>query len=71
MKQITVHTPEENYLEFVNLLQNLRYVKKIETLEVPTKEEILNGVKQGINEVNLFKQGKLKTTLAKDFLGEL
>lgn len=71
MKQITVHTPEENYIEFVNLLQNLRYVKKIETLEVPTKEEILNGVKQGINEVNLFKQGKLKTTLAKDFLSEL
>ena len=71
MKQITVYTHEENYLEFVSLLQNLRYVKKIETLEIPTKEAVLHGIKQGINDVNLFKQGKLNTTLAKDFLSEL
>jgi hypothetical protein len=35
------------------------------------KEEIINNIKTGLKEVQLLKQGKLKTTAAEDFLNEL
>ena len=35
------------------------------------KEAILNNIKKGLEEVSLAKQGKLKTTPAKEFLNEL
>lgn len=35
------------------------------------KEEITNNIKSGLKEVKLFKQGKLETTAAEDFLNEL
>ena len=37
----------------------------------PAKESTLNNIKKGLEEVKLFKKGKLKTTSAKDFLNEL
>jgi hypothetical protein len=38
---------------------------------VPTKKQVLQNVKAGLDEVALFKKGKLKTTSSKDFLNEL
>jgi hypothetical protein len=55
----------------VKLVKNLHYVKKIETDDEPTKEEIISNIKRGFEEMKLFKEGKLKTTSAKDFLNEL
>ena len=37
----------------------------------PLKKEILKGMRQAVNEMNLIKQGKLKAKLAKDFINEL
>jgi hypothetical protein len=39
--------------------------------ERPSKEDTLSNIKKGLEEVALFKKGKLKTTSAKDFLNEL
>jgi len=36
-----------------------------------SKEAILNNIRRGIEEVKLAKQGKLKTTPAKNFFNEL
>ena len=36
-----------------------------------TKEEILASIKQGLNEIQLIEQGKMKATPLKDFLNEL
>jgi len=71
MRQITIYTTDEEYNHFVELAKNLQYVKKIETDDEPTKEEILNNLKTGLEEVQLFKKNKLKTTSAKVFLNEL
>lgn len=71
MRQITVYTTDEEYNHFVELTRNLQYVKKIETDEEPSREEILNNLKAGLEEVELFKKEQLKTTSAKDFLNEL
>ena len=70
MRHVTVYTTDKDYSHFVELAKNLQYVKKIETDEDP-KENVLENIKAGLKEVNLFKKGKLKTTSAKDFLNEL
>ena len=70
MRHVTVYTTDKEYSHFVELAKNLQYVKKIETDEDP-KENVLENIKAGLKEVNLFKKGKLKTTSAKDFLIEL
>ena len=71
MRQVTIYTTDKEYNHFVKLVKNLHYVKKIETDDEPTKEEIISNIKRGFEEMKLFKEGKLKTTSAKDFLNEL
>ncbi len=71
MRQVTVYVPDKEYNHFVQLAKNLSYVKKIETDDEPSKSELLKGIKAGLEEVKLFRKGKLKTTPAKDFLNEL
>jgi hypothetical protein len=71
MRHVTVYTTDEEYSHYIELAKNLHYVKKIETDDEPTKEEIISNLKRGFGEMQLFKKGKLKTTSAKDFLNEL
>jgi hypothetical protein len=71
MRHITVYTTDKEYSHFVELAKNLHYVKKIEIDEDPTKKAIIDNIKAGLEEVQLYKKGKLKTTAAKDFLNEL
>ena len=42
-----------------------------EKLVEQTKEEVLQGLEQAVEEMNLVKQGKLKACPAKDLLNEL
>lgn len=71
MKQVTLHIPDSNYPFFIELVQSLQFVKKIEAEGEPKKEQVLQNIKAGLKEVKLYKKGKLKTTPAKDFLNEL
>jgi hypothetical protein len=68
MRQVTIYTTNTEYSHFIELAKNLQYVKKIETDE---ESNILSNIKAGLEEVCLFKQNKLETTTAKDFLYEL
>lgn len=71
MRQVTVYTTDKEYSHFIELAKNLHYVKKIETDDEPTKEEIENNIKKGFEEMQLIKKGKLKTTSLTNFLNEL
>lgn len=71
MRQVTIYTTDKDYNQFIELARNLRYVKKIETDDEPTKEEIIENLKRGFEEMKLIKEGKLKTTPLADFLNEL
>ena len=71
MRQVTIYTTDKEYTHFIELARNLHYVKKIETDEEDDLEDILSNIKTGLEEVHLFKKGKLKTTPAQDFLNEL
>lgn len=42
-----------------------------EDYEEPTKQEILDSIKQGMKEVQLHQEGKIKLQSARDFLNEL
>ena len=72
MKEITVQVSDKKYGMFLELMKSLSFVKKVKTIDdEPTKEEILDGIRQAVKEVNLIKQGKLKPTSLKEFLDEL
>ncbi|MBX7224762.1 MAG: hypothetical protein K1X55_01900 [Chitinophagales bacterium] len=71
MRHVTIYTTDKDYSHFIELAKNLHYVKKIETDDEPTKEEIVSNLKRGFEEMALIKKGKLKTTSLKDFLNEL
>ena len=71
MRHITVYTTDNEYSHFLELVKNLHYVKKIELDNELSKEGIVENIKEGFKEMQLIKQGKLKTTSLNDFLNEL
>lgn len=70
MRQVTVYIADTEYNHFIELAKNLHYIKRIET-DSESKDDILENIKIGLEEVRMFKEGKLKTTSASDFLDEL
>jgi hypothetical protein len=68
MTQITIHIQDSKVPFFMELIKNFDFVK---VDNHPTKEEIKKNIKQGLKELQLVEQGKLKTRPAKDFLNEL
>ena len=53
----------------IELLNNFRFVK-VKTL-TPYKAEVLEGLKEAVEQVNLAKQGKIKLKSARQLLSEL
>lgn len=70
MRHVTIYTTDKEYSHFIELAKNLNYVKKVETDE-ELERSVLENIKAGLEEVRLYKKGKLKTTPAKNFLNEL
>ncbi|MEI6594392.1 MAG: hypothetical protein WCO28_02445 [Bacteroidota bacterium] len=61
---------KENKAAFVlELLNNLTFVK-VEPLS-PYKEEVLKGIKKGVDEINSIRAGKLKGISARTLLNEI
>ena len=58
------------FLNFIKSLDFIRIQSK-EDYEEPTKQEILESIKQGMKEAQLHKEGKLELQAAKDFQNEL
>ena len=71
MRQVTLHITDKKFPLFMELAKSLDFVKKIEEENEPTKEQILQGIKDAVQEINLIKKGKLKAVPLNDFLNEL
>jgi hypothetical protein len=73
MKTITLQVPDSKTTSFLDLVKQLGYAKKVQVLEDKprTKAEILEGIKEAVEEVKLIRAGKLKSVPLKDFLDEL
>lgn len=68
MTQITIRIQDSKVPFFMELIKNFDFVK-VETY--PTREEIKENIRQGLKELQLVEQGKLKTRPAKEFLNEV
>ena len=67
MEAIILHPKNKTQL---SILKNLAKEMGM-SFETKKEESILDNIKNGLQEMQLFKKGKLKTTSAKDFLNEL
>ena len=71
MKHLTIEVPEKKYPFMLELVRNLGFAKIEDEDHEPTKEEILQGIREAVEEVKLAKQGKIKLQSAEEFLNEL
>jgi hypothetical protein len=61
---------EDSKVAFImELLKNFKFVKTKPL--TPYKAEVLEGIKEAVEEINLIKEGKLKGKPARDLLNEL
>ncbi len=70
MKQIVLHIKDSKLPFFMELIRNFDFVQIQENDDL-TKEQILAGIKQGLQEVQMIEEGKMKGTPLKDLLDEL
>ncbi|MDP2723269.1 MAG: hypothetical protein Q8O72_10970 [Bacteroidales bacterium] len=80
MKQLVLNIPESEYRFFLKVIKNFPFVevdeKKNKLLELegkltPANRKIWGSIKEGLKEVELIEQGKMKAKSAKEFLNEL
>lgn len=68
--KVSLEVDGQKMPDFLELIKGLAYIQ-VEEDDEPTKEEILEGLREAIEEVNQIKAGKKKGMLLKDFLEEL
>lgn len=72
MAQITLDIKESRLSFFLELIKNFDFVKVNKKNPVePTKDEIKDNIEQGLKELMLIEEGKIKTRTAEEFLDEL
>jgi hypothetical protein len=73
VKTLTIKIPDNKYKQFLEMIKSIGLTSKniIAKDTEPTKEQILDGLKQAVKEVNEIKAGKRKPTLLNDFLNDL
>ena len=55
----------------MELIKSLKFIKRIDAKEETSKEQILQGLQEAVEEVNLVKAGKKKAQPLSEFLDEL
>jgi len=71
--KVTLDINDNKAAAFLNFIKSLDFIhiQSKEDYEEPTKQEILDSIKQGMKEVQLHQEGKIKLQSARDFLHEL
>lgn len=67
--KLIVEVEDQKAAFFLELLEQLKFVK-VNPVR-PYKVEILEGIKEAVEQVNLAKEGKIKLKSASDLLDEL
>ena len=80
MKQLVINIPDSEYRFFMKVIKSFSFVeideKKNKLLELEaklsaSKKVIWENLKEGLKEVELMEQGKIKAKTAQEFLNEL
>ena len=69
--KVTVDIKDSKATLFMDLVKNLSFVKIVEVEEAPSKQKVLNGIREAVKEVKLIKAGKLKGKPIQQLLDEL
>jgi predicted methyltransferase len=69
MQRVVIDIPDNKINFFMELINNLGF-KDVEKLTY-REMELVDDLKNSLNEVELHRQGKIKLQPAKDFLNEL
>ena len=71
--KVTLDINDSKAAAFLNFVKSLDFIHihSKEDYEEPTKQEILDSIRQGMKEVQLHKEGKIELQSARDFLNEL
>ena len=68
--QVLVEIPDNKAAFGLEVLRNLAFVKKVDTLS-GEKNLLIKEIKEAVEELNLIKSGKKQARNAEDFLNEL
>lgn len=72
MATITVEVQDKKLKFFKELLNQLAFVKIREgEFDEDTDEQVIANIREGVRQIRLVEQGKMKATPIKDFLKEL
>lgn len=72
MTTITLEIEDSKLKFFKDLLKHFSFVKiREEVLDEDSDEEVIANIKQGIKEMRLIEEGKMKSTPFNEFLKEL
>ena len=77
MRQLTLSIPDNQFSFFMKMVKAFDFVKvekKVKIQDPPLSVEhkrILDGISEGVKEVNLHRQGKIKLQSGDEFLEEL
>lgn len=72
MTTITLEVPDKKLKFFKDLIKHLSFVKiKEQDFDEDTDEQVIANIRQGVKEMRLIEQGKLKSRPAREFLKEL
>ncbi|HSJ66457.1 MAG TPA: hypothetical protein VK921_02230 [Anditalea sp.] len=71
--KVTLDIKDSKAAAFLNFVKSLDFIQIHikEDFEEPTKQEILESIKEGMKEIQLHEKGKIKLQSARDFLDEL
>ncbi len=71
--KITLDIQDSKAQAFLTFIRSLDFIKieNKEDFREPSKQEILESIKNGMKEVELHKAGKIELQSARDFLNEV
>uniref|UniRef100_UPI00404B9B83 hypothetical protein n=1 Tax=Fulvivirga sp. TaxID=1931237 RepID=UPI00404B9B83 len=71
--KVTLDINDNKAAAFLNFVKSLDFIRiqTKEDYEEPTKKEILESIKKGMIEAQLYKEGKIELQSAQDFFNEL
>lgn len=72
MATLLIEIEDKKLKFFKELLQNLSFVKMREMIsDEDTDEQVIANIRQGLKEMRLVEQGKIKSRPAREFLQDL
>ena len=71
MQTLTLHIPDGQLPLLMHELTKFKDIKIEVNNYTDSKEEINEGIRQAVREVNMIKQGKIKARPARELLDEL